>query len=327
MNKNIVKLLRNLIVLSIPLLILSFVAYLMPLDYMAVEYTMWQEESDFVRSSAEQSKRILILGDSRAKSSYLPEQFGPDTYNMAIGGSTSIEMYYALKNYLKNHIAPQSVIVTFAPYHFCSIDNWQQTLYYNYLTPFELAEVEAEAFKYSDETIHYSGWLSDLVSFNLRLPNKYLDAMYQAKFTGNREANKEKYATVREHQGYTEFGTDAGNSDLNYETHHEEFDYSPLVLSYYYRLLDLCESNGIRVIIAQAPINEASSKVITDEFWNGYKEFLSEVQEKHPSFIIENEVPVYDNIYFGDNNHMNHAGADKFTQEFISKYLLELRKE
>ena len=311
------KLFRNLILLSLPLIILSFVAYLMPMDYMSVEYTMWQEESDFVNQPTSQPYDTLIIGDSRAKSSIIPEQMGKDVYNIAIGGSTSIEMYYALNNYLKNHRAPKRVIIAFAPYHFCEIDNWKQTLFYNYLKPAELIEVEAKAFEYGDKTIHYPGWFGDMLSFKLRLPNKYLDAIYQAKLTGNKEANREKYASVREDRGYTEFGSDNGNSDLNYETHHETFDYSPLVLEYYDKLLDLCEANNIEAIIVQAPINQASSEVITEEFMNGYKSFLDEIMEKHPGFTVQMRVPVYDNIYFGDNNHLNHSGADKFTREFL----------
>ncbi len=318
MKKNICRLIRNLILISIPLIAISLYAALFPMKYMAVEYTMWQEEKDFLKNS--ENKATLIIGDSRAKSGILPERVGDKVYNAAIGGSTSVEMYYAMKNYLKNHDAPEKAVIIFAPYHFCSMDNWKQTLYYNYLTVPELAEVEKEAFKYSESQVHYQDWITDLLSFKLRLPNKYLDAVYQAKFSGNYASNMEKYDSVRNEFGYTEFGTDNGNDSLNYEARHETFDYSPLVLSYYERLLTLLEENGVKVWIIQSPINQASAEKISDDFYSGYDEFMSSVEASHPDFVVEHELPAYDNIYFGDNNHLNRKGAEKFTGEVTARY-------
>ncbi|MCR5527162.1 MAG: DUF1574 domain-containing protein [Lachnospiraceae bacterium] len=271
-------------------------------------------------SSSETSAKTLILGDSRAKSSLIPAELGSDIYNIAIGGATSIEMYYALSNYLSNHSAPDNAIIIFAPYHFCSIDNWQQTLYYNYLSLSELSEVEQTAYSFPDKSVHYNGWAADLLSFKLRLPNKYLDAIYQAGVNGRYSENMDKYSSVQNDLGYTEFGSENGNDGLNYETHHEYFDYSPLVVNYYDKLLDLCSENNIKVTIAQAPFNKASSEVVTERFLSEYKTFLMKVKEKHPDFTVETDVPVYDNKYFGDNNHMNRKGAEKFTKEFSDKY-------
>ncbi len=309
-----------MILLAIPLIIICVWCTFNPMSYMAVEYAMWAEERDFVRQSGNDPD-ILIMGDSRAKSSYLPEILSDDSnrsiYNIAIGGTTSVEMYYALSNYLETHKAPSEVILTFAPYHFCTMDNWQQTLYYNYLTVPELAEVESRVTKLGgDETTRYSGWFADLVSFRLRLPNKYLDAVYTARINGNLESNTEKYKAVQKDLGYTEFGSDPGNDRPNYETHHATFDSSPLVLDYYDRLLSLCADNDIHVTIAQAPINEASSPLISEAFRAGYNDLMTSVQEKYPSFTVETEIPVYDNKYFGDNNHLNRRGAEKFSREF-----------
>ena len=327
---NFSKIIRNLIILSLPLIILCVWCAHFPMSYLAIEYAMWAEERDYTHTApaentALSSPEILIMGDSRAKSSFMPAILSEDSdrqiYNIAIGGTTSVEMYYALSNYLKHHDAPEEVILTFAPYHFCTMDNWQQTLYYNYLTLPELFEVERRVSDIGgDETTRYSGWFADIISFKLRLPNKYLDAVYTAHFTGNYSSNMEKYHSVQKDMGYTEFGTDPGNDRPNYETHHKNFDYSPLVLDYYDRLLSLCRDNNIHVSIIQAPINEASSPLISDDFINGYNSFLSSVKERYPEFTVETDIPVYDNKYFGDNNHLNRSGAEKFSTEFRDKY-------
>ncbi len=376
--KTLLKLLKNFILLSIPLLIIIAYTFARPMSYMAVEYTMWQEEKDFVHGKAgfetaesgpsgdtssanpaedtgisssqktnsesseaagvkgagngdleqeEGPERIhtLILGDSRAKSGIIPEVLGggdgQGIYNMAIGGATAIEMYFALENYLECHQAPENAIIIFAPYHFCDIDNWQQTLYYNYLSLPDVLQVEMDAIRLGEnESIRYPGSIGDFVSFRLRLPNKYLDAIYQAGIHGRAPENQMKYDSVRADRGYTEFGDEKGNDGLNYETHHSYFDYSPLVLYYYDKLLSLCEEKGIHVIIEQSPINQASHEVMQEAFTEGYQEFVRSVADRHPSFTVISEVPVYDNLYFGDNNHMNRSGAEIFSAALSETY-------
>lgn len=318
------KLCCKLILAGIPLYILVLYTFLFPMNYMAVEYSMWAEEKDYVnkRNGAEDipDARTLILGDSRAKSGLRSGELSEDTYNMAIGGATAIEMYYALENYLDHHSAPENAVIIFAPYHFCDIDNWGQTLYYNYLTVPELLDVYRNALPSADPVVLADSFFADSLSYRLRLPNKYLAAQYNAGLIGRKSDNEAKYASVRADGGYTVFGTDAGNDGGNYETHHEEFDKSVLLETYFYKLLTLCTENDINVIIEQSPVNQASMDLITDEFLRGYDEFLTEIGTTFPSVFINREVTAYDNKYFGDNNHLNEDGAVIFTREIKEKH-------
>ena len=117
------RLVKNFILISIPLILLCILAYVFPMSYMTVEYVMWDEEFENSESPYMAAK-TLIIGDSRAKSSVLPAMLHEDTYNIAIGGATPIEMYYAVENYIEHNGAPENAVVVFAPYHFCDIDNW-----------------------------------------------------------------------------------------------------------------------------------------------------------------------------------------------------------
>ncbi len=325
--KYVVKLVKKFILLSIPLILISVYTGLNMMGCLSVEYPMWAEEKDYVNqpSGEGESPEILIIGDSRAKSGIIPGMIREDgsVYNIAIGGATGLEMYYAVRNYLKSHEAPEQAIVIFAPYHFCEMDNWGQTLYYDYLTIPELMEAEKEGFKHRDKSLHYQGWISDLISFKLRLPNKYLDAVYTSRFGGNLSKNLEKYDSVRKDFGYTVFGEAEETHDLNYETHHPEFDLSPTMDSYYIKLLDLLNSNGVRVTIAQAPVNASSEEVITEEFKEGFSGYMEKISERYPEFTVEKEMPVYDDSFFGDNNHLNRRGAEKYTAEFVMRYHID----
>lgn len=322
--KNTGRIIRNFILLAIPLIAMSVYSFLCPMYYMAVEYSMWEEEKEYVNKKGlhnndNEALELLILGDSRAKSGMLPEKLCEKAYNAAIGGTTPIEMYYAYKDYISKHDVPKKTMIIFAPYHFCDIDNWEQSLYYNYLSIPRQAEVYTNALKLGEEKVAYKGALSNMLSYKLRLPNKYLSAEYNAGFVKRYQDNYDKKTSVIADRGYTEFGTDNGNDGLNYETHHEVFDSSELVLMYFDKLLALLNESGTEVMIVQSPVNEASMEAISGEFLAGYREMLLD-KTKAYDFTVETEIYPYDNKYFGDNNHLNRLGAEKFSEEIRNRY-------
>ncbi|MCR5746208.1 MAG: hypothetical protein K6G03_00685 [Lachnospiraceae bacterium] len=318
MNKKL-KLLRNLIFISIPLVLLCVLAYVLPFSYMTAEYVMWYEE--FENSKAPYiDADTLIIGDSRAKSSLLPALFHEDTYNIAIGGATPIEMYYAAENYIEKNGAPKNAVLVFAPYHMCDIDNWDQTLYFNFLSPGEIFEIYMKALTLNDPVVAKKGRIPEMISYRLRLPSKYLSQMYDAGFIGNRAENEKRFNSIRADLGYCEFGSADGDDGETREVHHETFDYSELVISYYDKLVSLLESNGVNLIIAQPPINEASAEAMHPEFMDGYIEYMKEIAARYPDVKVITEVPVYSNSLFGDSIHVNRNGAEVFTEE-LKKYL------
>ena len=91
------------------------------------------------------------------------------------------------------------------------------------------------------------------------------------------------------------------------------------MLLYFDKLLKLLDESGTEVMIIQSPVNEASMEVITDEFLSGYKEMLLDKTRDY-DFIVETDIYAYDNKYFGDNNHLNRSGAEKFSQEIKNRY-------
>lgn len=309
-----IRLVKNLILLSIPLAVLCVLAYILPMSYMSTEYVMWNEEfensaSPFIDADT------LVIGDSRAKSSVLPALLHEDTYNIAIGGATPIEMYYAARNYIEHNGAPDNAIVVFAPYHFCDIDNWDQTLYFNFLKPSEIAEIYAKALETSDPVVARKGRIPEMISYRLRLPSKYLAQMYEAKFTGNKSANLEKFNSIRADMGYCEFGSAPGDDGWTHEVYHEYFDYSPLVVYYYERLIGLLSDNGVNVLVAQPPINQASADNMHEEFSGQYEAYMKKIAADYPDINMISDIPAYDNSLFGDSIHVNRKGAEEYTKE------------
>ncbi len=321
MKNDYIKLIKKFILISLPLIAMCLFAYLFPMGYMTTEYVLWTEEKDYVNQWQNDTQILdtLIVGDSRAKSSIIPEELHDSIYNIGIGGSTPIEMYYAVKNFIAVNGAPKRVFIIFAPYHFINMDNWNQTIYNNYLKPAEQAEVVGEAIKTGNKVVCYKGWLTDAVSYRLRLPSKYLAQEYEGRFIKLKEENQKKYDSIRADRGYCEFGTDPGSDAENYEVHCEAFDPLEIVLTYYDKLLSLLTENGVEVRVFQAPFNQSSAEQVAPELLNGYSDYLKGQMKKYPEIIFETEIPVYDNRYFGDGNHLNREGARKYTKELKEK--------
>lgn len=315
------KLALNFILISIPLIALCVLAYVLPMSYMTVEYVMWDEEFENSENPYIDAD-TLIIGDSRAKSSILPALFHEDTYNIAIGGATPIEMYYAVENYIEHNGAPKNAVVCFAPYHFCDIDNWDQTLYFNFLSADEIAEAYAMGLSSKDPIVTKKGRIPDMISYRLRLPSRYLAQMYESKFIGRKEANREKFDSIRGDLGYCEFGSADGDDGETYEVRHETFDYSELVVYYYEKLVAMLDENGVNVLIAQPPINQASADALHKEFSDGFTSYMKYVASRYPDMDVIPEIPVYPNSLFGDSIHVNRHGAEVFTEE-LKKYTEE----
>ncbi len=313
------RLVKNFILISIPLILLCILAYVFPMSYMTVEYVMWDEEFENSESPYMAAK-TLIIGDSRAKSSVLPAMLHEDTYNIAIGGATPIEMYYAVENYIEHNGAPENAVVVFAPYHFCDIDNWDQTLYFNFLSADEIAEVYFRGLKTKDPIVACKGRIPDMLSCRLRLPSKYLAQMYESKLVGRKQENLDKFNSIRADLGYCEFGSADGDDGETYEVRHETFDYSPLVVYYYERLIDMLDENNVNVIIAQPPINQASADALHQEFADGFTAYMRDIASRHPDMEVLPELVVYPNSLFGDSIHVNRKGAEVFTGE-LKKYM------
>lgn len=313
------RLAKNFILISIPLILLCILAYVFPMSYMTVEYVMWDEEFENSESPYMAAK-TLIIGDSRAKSSVLPAMLHEDTYNIAIGGATPIEMYYAVENYIEHNGAPENAVVVFAPYHFCDIDNWDQTLYFNFLSADEIAEVYFRGLNTKDPIVACKGRIPDMLSCRLRLPSKYLAQMYESKLVGRKQENLDKFNSIRADLGYCEFGSADGDDGETYEVRHETFDYSPLVVYYYERLIDMLDENNVNVIIAQPPINQASADALHQEFADGFTAYMRDIASRHPDMEVLPELVVYPNSLFGDSIHVNRKGAEVFTGE-LKKYM------
>ena len=96
---------------------------------------------------------------------------------------------------------------------------------------------------------------------------------------------------------------------------------SQLIGIYMRKLIELCEQNGIRVVVLQAPMNKASFDTLQEGFVKGYALYMQSLSDLYPDITVEREIPCYENALFGDSSHLNETGALQYTEEIAQKYM------
>lgn len=308
---------------------LLFMAYVrfFPMNYLVVEYPMWAWQKDVTKGASDDGPDTLVLGDSRAQAGLMPALMEGSAYNLSLTGASPIEMYYALERYLEHcgeGREPEQVVVIFAPFHYMFTDNfWERTIYFDYLSVTDAMQVLGEAKDSGDASIVREGQdvYLEYLSYKLRLPGKYLPAVLNARVLGRGAENREKYAAIEKDRGYSLIGTMDGCDWPNFETNYEHFTPSVMLDDYFRRLLALCDREGIQVYVEQAPMNRASYDVLHDSFVEEYRIYMEEIAAQFPEAMVQTELSAYDNKYFGDESHLNGAGAQIFTQYIGNRYI------
>lgn len=322
MWRDIWKLLRNFIWIVLPLFIMiSLYCMLFPAWYMDGEYAMYQQHEDYLCENTDYN-RTIIIGDSRAKAAFIPEQLSEECYNLALGGTTPIEGYYSLKEYLEHHPAPEYVVMAYAPIHYTDVDAlWTRNIYFHIMNDEDAMELFRIAKDCEDhENILIDNYRLEYAMYRLYMPNKYCTALKNARFINRHGTNVNKYQEVESAQGHSYFGLANGSSGVNAETKVDDFISSDVVTLYVQKTFDLCKDQGITVILEQLPMNETSRRILTNDFKAHYREYMLELAVENPQVQLFGDFYMYPNDFFGDADHLNPLGANEYSLFMKQRY-------
>ena len=308
----------------IPILVFCIAVHIVfikfPMYFFDGEYAMYQQQKDYIYNNTDYN-RVIILGDSKAKAAYSPLLLSDETYNLSLGGATSIENYYSLKEYLDHNEAPETIFISFAPFHYMEIDClWTRSVYFHRISDTDIDEIYNTALLYdgSDEiTENYD---------KLRSQYKYYSVVKYGKpflkaFTENRyEKNSKTYRDMNNSKGQVYFGDKEYCDDLGPEQEYNDFE--PLdIMDHYLRItIDMCIENDIDVIVDTLPINEATYKACKESYLQGYSDYMNKLQSDYPQIIVNTDLCYYGNEYFGDATHFNSKGTEKYSEYIKNKY-------
>ena len=284
-------------------------------DWEAPTY-VWNRENSNTHNDREIN--AIILGDSTSNATYMPEVLGDDVINLGQGGSSPMENYYTMVEWLKNNKPPKDVFISFMDYHFKMADcYWKRSMYshrYSLEHSWEMLQTAIQKNEPSVLTEHYY-W--DFLSYELYLPNKYMVSLANAGFNQRRKKNNDSMKLQSTHIGrYMGVGTKEV-TDTKIEVN-KEFRVVPFIDDYYKKLIRLCLDNNIRVHIIKLPLPDKNSFTENhiQEFWAYYRE----LQQEFPEITVEWPEKIYEKYYFADGSHVNNHGAFRFSMWLRSRY-------
>lgn len=322
MWQQIWKLVQKFIGIVLPLfIVLPLYCALFPMWYMDEEYAMYRQQKDYVTKNQD-ANRVLIIGDSRTKAGFIPDELSDSCYNLALGGTTPIEGYYTLKEYLEHHPAPECVVIAYAPMHYMDVDAlWTRNIYFHVMNREDTAELfQIAAGCQNNENILIENYRLEYAMYRFYMPNKYCTALKNAAFIGRHGANVSKYRQMTLERGHNFFGLANGSGDVNGEAKEADFISSDVITIYMQKIFDLCSERGIRVVVEQLPMNETSRSILTEDFKSHYRQYMDELAIANPTVQIFGDFYMYPNDYFGDADHLNQVGASAYCQFMKERY-------
>lgn len=328
MWREIRQIIAKLLLLLLPFFILlPLYCRFFPEYYLDEEYAMYKQQHDYVLGQLHTEKtvedaKILILGDSRTKAGFCPANLWEGSYNLALGGASSIEEYYALEHYLKHHDKPEAVIVAFAPMHYMDVDTlWTRSIYFHCLEQADFEDMVEVAKEFQDtENVLIPNYRREYLAYQLYLPNKYATALKNAGFFMRHRTTEEKYAAMVEFEGHNYYGTADHSNDIDGEAKVDDFKASDVLTAYLERIIKLCKEQGIRIIVEQTPVNETSYGIFTRGFKDHFRAYMNELAAKYPDVEMYTDFYMFEDTYFGDADHLNDKGMARFDAFLMEKY-------
>ncbi|MDO4621637.1 MAG: hypothetical protein Q4B22_01660 [Eubacteriales bacterium] len=315
--KKKIALLAKCILVIFPVLVFSMYAGTRGLAYVdgEIPYYLWNKH--VTGSTDETAYDVLILGDSAANAAYRPTELSAGTINLSLGGTTPMENYYILSEWLEYHEAPADLFVSYMDMHYTIKDPafWKRVVFshrFSFRTNWQMT-----AARYGKLNAENKGYYLDLLAYELYLPSKYITAVTNAGFNQRYETNVEAYNGNAERRGrYIAVGTEDG-----YEGNAESFKtfYMEPCLDVYYReLIQLCEEKGIRLHILRLPLPEGVS--YTAEYEKEYDAYFEKLIQGSDTVELIRWTTSYERTFFNDAHHMNEVGSTRFSSELKEHY-------
>lgn len=320
MNKVFGKLILKILVLALILWII-FAIYIHNFQMYIYdeEYASYKESLDYIKESNDYND-VIICGDSVAKSAIIPTEISDKTYTIAMPGTSAIEQYYFIQEYLKNHEKPKTIIMMYSitGYNQDVIDKffWNRSVYFNCISNKQFFEIIKTGL--FPETFNA---LINYFQYKTYMPTKYYAAFKNSIEQRRYETNIDRYNYNREHKGQQYFGIET-EFEPNNVSIDELSGFKPLEIieHYLFKCIELCQENDIQFILLQNPVNFSTYTNSQDQFRIEFTEYMKNLESKYEGIIVDPDITVVENSWFGDYVHLNPHGATQFTTKIKEKY-------
>lgn len=306
------------------IVITLFVAFMLfgKIVYMNVEYPTYKDVQ--IKTTQTHNADILILGDSRAKAGFMPQD--KSQLNLSIGGITPIGGYYTLKRYLAYNAPPKFLILSYMSVHYSKDRHfWDRAIKFDYLEFDEFVEImenarnlgQCKVFGNDSEKCkwyYFFKYKIQIKNFNAEMYNAWQEwKLYYSRYKNNMEIMD----LLSKSGGHFFYGYNNRSKGLNQEVKFKEFTINPLIDLYLHKIMDLAKAHNIIVFHYQMPFNQSSFDSLDLRFVREYNAFLDSMQGKY-EIVSLNHIWALPNSDFGDSSHLFN-GAPKTTKDILEQ--------
>ena len=290
--------------------------------YMNIEYPTYKDVQ--IKTAQTHNAEILIIGDSRAKAGFIPQN---DSHlNLAIGGTTPLSGYYTLKRYLAHNAPPKMLILSYMSLHYSGVGTfWDRAIKFDYLGFMDFVWIMKNARNLGQCGIfgnnkkrckwyYFFRYKTKLKNFNAEIYNALVDYKHNHSRYKN---NKHIMDSLAKNGGHFFYGRAKESKELNSEVEFKAFAINPLIDLYLHKIADLAKAHNIIVFHYQMPFNQSSFDSLHLRFANEYNAFLDSMNDKY-GIISLNHIWALPNSDFGDPSHLFN-GAPKTTKDILEK--------
>ena len=291
-------------------------------------YTFWNKQ--FTETKQDEYYKAVVIGDSSCNSAYMPEVISDSMVNLSVGGSSTVEGYYVLKDYLEHNDAPTDVFLSYHDSHFKYTEAYWDKIVPSHRFSFrDNLEIITNARDDDTGLFYHSGAYADLIATELYFPSEYIvsftnwlkhsSGIDSEDIQSNRgyETNISAMEKIERHRGRY---TTVGNAVFVTSQYRQytEFPVKPLYESYFDRTIALCEQYGIEVHIVKPPLPDNTQ--MSDEYVQAVYDFYDKYVEKYDNVTFNWDEQIYGADYFADEIHLNNDGALRFSQYIKTEF-------
>lgn len=263
---------------------------------------------------------VVLLGDSTIEVSSMAMCSPDRMVNLALGGSTAVDGYYMLKEYIKHRGKPGRVIIGYTARGYTPITFYLTlALYTDYLSVMQLCDVLFNAIRLHDPYIGKMDVLPKALLYKIRFPSVYAASLKRSGIKGRKDINTAEYKRIARERGWITFTFDAQYYGKSYLVDWDDFSPNAVIDFYIHRILKLCKECGIPLMLVQTPIENNSLNEIKSSVRSKYEGYFMQLQKEYPMFEIETSILGFDNRLFGERSHVNVFGARVFTMRLLEK--------
>jgi hypothetical protein len=284
------------------------------------EYARWDAKQDMLKAC--DLGDVLVVGDSRAAVDIAPARLNLKATNLALAGSSPIEMFVTLRRAMRCEHRPHLVIISFSPAHFVAPDTfWSKSARYRFLTYGDLMELYRNSAAIGDWSIYRDATpdgLPPLAStgiYVIDFPSLYFSSLVDGDVFLRYSKNVATRRDVLRSRGQYFFAeNEAGTDALAPEAYQKVFTVLPILDRYFDLSLALLARNGVASVFLGMPINDSTAKVLPPAYTQAFGAYLRSYAAKYTRFsVADDPLPHWPDRYIGDRlSHFNSSGVERF---------------